>query len=36
MNVGNMLLNKNKPELQRLLYTGVTRAAKVDVLYNVR
>lgn len=36
MNVGNMLFNKNKPELEKLLYTGVTRAAKTLVLYNVK
>ena len=28
-------INKNKKEVQRLLYTGITRASRLTVLYNV-
>lgn len=36
MNVGNIYLNKDKPEKKRLLYTAVTRASQKVCLYNVR
>lgn len=35
MNVGNITLNRNAAERKRMLYTGVTRAAKLLILNNV-
>ena len=36
LNVGNISLNRRKEELRRLLYTGVTRASDLLILYNVK
>ena len=36
VNVGNLMLNKDPVEREKLLYTAVTRASDVVVLYNVR
>jgi GTPase SAR1 family protein len=35
LNVRNLTLNRNKEERQRLLYTGITRASNLLILYNV-
>ena len=35
VNVGNLRRNRNTKEKQRLLYTAVTRASKLLILYNV-
>lgn len=35
VNIKNLGLNKNKPERARLLYTAVTRASKLLILYKV-
>ena len=36
LNVGNIRLNRKKHEVTKLLYTGVTRASDLLILYNVR
>lgn len=36
LNIANMDFNKNLPEKQRLLYTAVTRASDLVILYGVR
>lgn len=35
LNVGNIMYNRNQEERKRMLYTGVTRAAKLLILNNV-
>ncbi len=35
LNVGDINFNRNLKEKQRLLYTGITRASKLLILYNV-
>lgn len=36
VNIGNLNLNKNLKEKQRLLYTAVTRASDLLILSNVK
>ena len=36
VDVGNIKLNRNKLELDRLLYTAVTRTSELLILYNVK
>lgn len=35
LDVGSIVVNPNKKEMQRLLYTGVTRTSELLILYNV-